>query len=368
MSLKLEHYLQSLVQQAAANRHSARSAANPEQRRETVKASFGQLLGHYALHEHQPLEPRLLERTQCDGYIRERVEIATVDGLRMAMYVLLPDNPAAQPSPAVIACHGHGYGSREIVGLEPDGSERSGASGLHKDFAIALVKEGYVVAAPELLGFGDRRLDEDKAADSPAKNSCFMLAVHLLLTGRTLAGLRVYETSRVIDYLQERSDVESTNIAIMGISGGGLVAGFTAAMDDRIRCAVVSGYASLFESSILARNHCLDNYIPGVLLEAEMPELLGLIAPRGLFLEAGAVDHLFPQQSARQAYAELRSIYSAAGAPDAVQAVFFDGGHEIHGDAAYAWLRTQLLEQTTIAGGDRNDDGATTGSFDRMGG
>lgn len=343
MSLKLEHYLQTLVQHAAIERHSVSAGANPKERRESVKKAFGRLLGHYAASSEQLLEPRLMERTPCDGYVRERVEIATVDGLRMAMYVLLPDSPATFPAPAVIACHGHGYGSREIVGLEPDGSERSGTPGLHKDFAIALAREGYVVAAPELLGFGDRRLDEDKAADSPAKNSCFMLAAHLLLTGRTLAGLRVYETTKVIDYLQQRADVDANNIAIMGISGGGLVAGFTAAMDDRIRCAVVSGYASLFESSILARNHCLDNYIPGVLLEAEMPELLGLIAPRGLFLESGAVDHLFPREPAQQAYAELRSIYSTAGAPDAVQAVFFDGGHEIHGTAAYAWLRKQLL-------------------------
>ncbi|SFF17037.1 Dienelactone hydrolase [Paenibacillus algorifonticola] len=360
MTIKLEHYLQTLVQRAAMDRQSVSAGANPEQRRETLKAAFGRLLGHYPVNEPQHLEPRLLERTPCNGYVRERVEIATVDGLRMAMYVLLPQSPAAEPAPAVIACHGHGYGSREIVGLDPDGSERSGTPGLHKDFALALVREGYVVAAPELIGFGDRRLDEDKAADSAVKNSCFMLAAHLLLTGRTLAGLRVYETSRAIDYLQQRADVDSNNIAIMGISGGGLVAGFTAAMDDRIRCAVVSGYASLFADSILTRNHCLDNYIPGVLLEAEMPELLGLIAPRGLFLESGAADHLFPREPARQAYAELRGIYSAAGVPDAVQAVFFDGGHEIHGTAAYAWLRKQLLEHSTIAGGDRNDDGTTT--------
>lgn len=66
------------------------------------------------------------------------MEIATVDGLRMPMYVLMPDGRADALVPAVIALHGHGYGSREIVGLEPDGSDRVGDPGLHRDFAVSL--------------------------------------------------------------------------------------------------------------------------------------------------------------------------------------------------------------------------------------
>jgi alpha-beta hydrolase superfamily lysophospholipase len=259
----------------------------------------------------------------------------------MAVYALIPDQLPEGPVPAVIACHGHGYGSREIVGLEADGSNRVGDPGLHKDFAVALAKAGFIVAAPELIGFGDRRLEEDKEA-APGKSSCSLLAAHLLMIGRTVAGLRVRETMRVVDYLLERPEVDSGNIGIMGISGGGLVAGFTAALDERITCAVVSGYASLFESSILDRNHCLDNYIPGVLLEAELPELLALIAPRGLFIESGSEDRVFPREPAVQAFKELQAKYDSAGAADALGIHYFEGGHEIHGAPAYDWLRKRL--------------------------
>lgn len=55
------------------------------------------------------------------------------------------------------------------------------------DFAVELVRRGMVVAAPELLGFGDRRYPEDKAI-GPKQSSCLRLAVHLLMLGRTLAG------------------------------------------------------------------------------------------------------------------------------------------------------------------------------------
>jgi dienelactone hydrolase len=286
------------------------------------------------------LEPVVLERVERDGYVRERVEITTYAGLRMPVYILIPERQAEAGMPAVVACHGHGYGSREIVGLEPDGSERSGDPGLHKDFAVELVKRGFVVAAPELLGFGDRRYPEDKAA-GPKQNSCFRISVHLLMLGRTLAGTRVYETMRAIDYLQTRREVCPHRIGCMGISGGGLVAAFTAALDERIRAAVVSGYAGTFEDTILARGHCLDNYVPGILAEAEMPDLIGLIAPRALLIESGDEDNVFPARAAKRAYDRLARIYKAAGAEGRLAADFFAGGHEISGARAYDWL--QLL-------------------------
>ncbi len=313
--------------------------------RTALERRFRERLGEFPQASAE-LNPRLLEQTVCDGYRRERVEIETGEGLRLPLYVLIPDSaPSAGPLPVVLAIHGHGYGSREIVGLRPDGTERNGETGLHKDFAVSLVRQGFVVAAPELLGFGDRRLPEDLAAanEEPGRNSCFRLSSALLLLGRTMAGYRIGETMRTLDYMRTRSEADGRRIGIMGISGGGLVAGFAAALDPRISCAVVSGYANTFADSILSRNHCLDNYIPGMLLDAEMPDLLGLIAPRGLFLESGAQDPLFGPDGAQTAYARLRRIFAAAGRPDGIEADFFEGGHEIHGGPATAWLARQFM-------------------------
>ncbi|CAH1216406.1 alpha/beta hydrolase family protein [Paenibacillus sp. JJ-223] len=323
-------------------RSSGRLSYQPEQSvqrwssllRESLVARLG---GFPAVHAE--LDPALLERTKCDGYTRERIEITTFQGLRMPLYLLIPDEAVASGTPrsAIVACHGHGYGSREISGLEPDGSDRAGDPGLHKDFAVALVRRGHVVAAPELLGFGDRRLKEDRDAP-PGTSSCTRIALHLLMAGHTLAGHRVYETSRVFDYLSTRSEVDDRRIGSMGISGGGLVTAFTAAVDERCRAAVVSGYASTFHGSILDRNHCLDNYIPGILQDADLPDLIGLIAPRPLFIESGDEDRVFPQTAAREAYARLKEIYGQAGAETVLDADFFAGGHEIGGTRAYDWL------------------------------
>lgn len=290
-----------------------------------------------------PEPPVLLERVQCSGYVRERVEWTTMDGMRMPVYVLIPDNSRGA-RPGVVAIHGHGYGSREIVGLEPDGSERGDAPpGLHKDFAVALVKQGFVVAAPELLGFGDRRLPEDIAA-GPKQSSCARISAHLMMLSRSIGGVRVAETMQAVGYLTSRPEVKPEAIGCMGISGGGLVAAYTAALDERIRATVVSGYANTFRDSILTRMHCLDNYIPGILRDAEMPELIGLIAPRSLLVESGEADRVFPRTGAVKAMDKLAMIYRAAGAEEALTADYFAGGHEISGAAAYEWLGQRFEE------------------------
>lgn len=288
-----------------------------------------------------PLAPLLLERTERPDHIRERVEITTYEGLRMPMYILFPQGSEREPRPVMLALHGHGYGSREIVGIDPDGAERKELPGLHKDFALEWVRRGFIVIAPELLGFGDRRLTEDHTAD-PKKSSCQRLALALLMAGETLAGYRIYETMRALDYVHLREEADTNRIGCMGISGGGMIASLVSALDERIGAAIVSGYANTFEDSILSRSHCLDNYIPGILREARMADLIGLIAPRPLLIEAGSEDKVFPVTGAKRAYTILEQIYEAAGVKEKLAADFFTGGHEISGQIAYDWLAEQF--------------------------
>lgn len=339
-NLTLEQYMKQLT--ASAGRRSAfRPDGSPAEWREALAARFKEMLGGFPA-DTVPLDAELEERKDCGGYVRERIEITTYEGLRMPLYLLIPDGAEREAATVVLAIHGHGYGVRDIVGLEPDGSPRRGDPGLHKDFAVSLVRRGFLVAAPELLGFGDRMLPEDRAEDEPKRNSCFRLSSALLMAGQTMAGYRIYETMRALDYVLTRPEADGSRTGIMGISGGGLVAGFTAALDDRFRCAVVSGYANTFQDSVLSRNHCLDNYIPGILQEAEMPDLLGLIAPRPLFIEAGDKDPLFGPAGVDKALDRLQDIYQAFGCRQVLEADRFDGGHEIHGDPAFDWLESKL--------------------------
>ena len=239
-----------------------------------MKIKFRKLLGGFE-DNYEALNPVLLEKSNMGNYWRLRVEITTISPLRMPVYVLIPKMKSKEKLPAVLAIHGHGYGSKEAVGLNPDGSFRED-SGYHKEFAIELLNKGIVVVIPELIGFGNRKLQADHGVGLPTDNSCYRIASQLLLVGKTLAGLRVQECRRVIDYAQSLGDVDEASIGCMGISGGGLVAAFTSILDERIKATVISGYTNTFKGSIMDRRHCLDNYIPGILTHTEMPDLIGL--------------------------------------------------------------------------------------------
>ena len=285
----------------------------------------------------------ILETMDMGSYERIRVEITTFYPLRMPIFILIPKNSPKKKLPAVLAIHGHGYGSKEAIGLNPDSTERE-EPGIHNQFAVQLVDKGLIVAVPELIGFGERKLEEDIGVGSAEANSCYRIASQLLLMGKTLAGLRVHECKRVIDYIQTLSQVDEKAIGCMGFSGGGLVAAFTSITDNRLKATVLTGYTNTFKGSIMDRQHCLDNYIPGILKAAELPELIGLIAPRSLFIESGFNDHLFPIKHVHTAIEKLEEIYQAFESEKSLASYIFEGGHEISGEQSFDWLIEQLSE------------------------
>ncbi|MBB6733966.1 alpha/beta hydrolase family protein [Cohnella zeiphila] len=284
--------------------------------------------------------PVLLERTDCGTYIREHMEMATAPHLTMPFYLLTPKE--AQPLyPAVLACPGHGYGYKQLLGLLPDGTARTGEPGLYKDYPAELARRGMMVIVPELLGLGDRRLERDRDKE-PEANSCFSLAMNLLMAGKTLAGFRVHEMMRCIDYVLSRGDVAPERIGCMGFSGGGFVCALTAALDERIAATVISGYTNTFRDSTMAKPHCSDNYVPGLQRLAEMPDIWGLIAPRPLLIESGEADAGFPLYGALKAIGRLEDVYRAAGAEASLFKDIHPGKHEISGAVAFDWLQDRL--------------------------
>ncbi|WP_456276443.1 dienelactone hydrolase family protein [Bacillus sp. AK128] len=316
-----------------------------EEWKQNLRARFQEQLGEFSYSSKEDFYPKLVEKIETEEYVRLRVEITTIGGLRAPVYILIPTtNTHHLKLPAVLALHGHGYGSKEMVGLQADGAVNDGEPGIHKNCAIQLVRKGLVVVAPEIIGFGDRRLEADIDPASTSSNSCFSIASQLLVMGKTLAGLRVFECRRIIDYLITLDEVDSQKIGCMGFSGGGLVAAFTSILDDRIKATVITGYTNTFKGSIMDRKHCLDNYVPGILQHAELPELIGLIAPRPLFIEAGKQDHLFPIEHVKHAVNVLTNIYQSFDSSDELNHDYFEGRHEISGAKSFDWLYSSLVE------------------------
>jgi dienelactone hydrolase len=287
-----------------------------------------------------PLDPQVIEQVDKADYVREKVLLRPSTHALMPVYILLPKG-AKRPLPVAVAFHGHGYGVKDIVGLWEDGEERDVPDGYHKDFAVALCRRGFAVAAPEISCFGERQTDFgylNTTIGQGVPTTCThtaMLAFHM---GGSVVGLRAYEGRRLIDYLETRSDLDTTRLGAMGISGGGMHTFFSTCLDERIRACIVSGYYSTFRDSILAMSHCACNFVPGLDSFGEMYDLVGLIAPRPMLVEAGTHDAIFPMEAVQRSVERAREVYQVFGAQDQVETDYFVGRHQISGRRAYDFL------------------------------
>lgn len=337
---KADQLLKQWTMEAAEQRAERAAGETWEEHRSRVLAELQQSLGQFE--PTRGFEPVLLERVQCEGYVRERVELSGVAGLTFGAYVLIPDGVSG-PLPGVVAVHGHGYGSRQICGMQADGTPEPEDHGIYRHFAVQLVRRGLLVIAPDVIGFGERMLDAVLEQEPDAPSSCYKLGTHLLMLGKTLTGLRVQEMIAALDYFAARPEIDPQRIGIAGFSGGSLISYVTAALDERIAAALLIGFPNTFEDSILHVHHCLCNYTPGLLNTAELPELMGLLAPRPLFLESGDADPIFPKEGFFKAVEELRDIYAQSGAPQEALAVdLFPGIHEVSGRESFDWLQATL--------------------------
>ena len=312
----------------------AADTAEAERWQAAARMKLVELLGGFP--ERVPLQAEVLERRELAGYTREKIVFQTRRNLTAIGYLLLPDG-RREPGPAIVCIPGHGRGADDIVGIAEDGSQRTEKTGYAKDFAIQAVERGYAAFALEPLAFGARR-DAAARASGPSAYSCRPAAGAAMLFGQTMVGWRVWDVMRTIDYLHSRPEVANDRIATMGISGGGTVSLFAGAVDERIRAAVVSCYFNTFRDSIVSLSHCLDNYVPGLLQSMEMYDVAGLVAPRGLFVESGDADRIFPIEGARTAYARTEPIFRVLGAEDRLGREIFAGGHEFHGVGAFEFL------------------------------
>jgi dienelactone hydrolase len=304
-----------------------------------LRPKIAELLGGFPA-ERSPLKPETLEVREFPGYRREKLVFQSRPGSYVLGYLLTPAR-ATPPHAAMICVPGHGRGVDDIVGIDAQGRDRTNKDGYQHDFAIQVAEHGMAAIALEPMAFGCRRDDRTKKKGLGA-SACQPSAGAALLLGQTMIGWRVWDVMRTIDWIETRRDLDPRRVGCMGISGGGTCTTFAAALEPRIRAAMISGYLNTFRDSILSLAHCIDNYVPGVLNWAEMYDVAGLIAPRPLFVESGERDNIFPIEASKAAFAKVRRVYAAMGAADLAQQEIFPEAHSFHGAQGLPFLAQHL--------------------------
>lgn len=294
--------------------------------RARLRAKLWELLGSWGDEERVALNPRVVEVQEEDVYRREKLVYNTAPGITAVAYLLIPKGPAL-PRPAVLCPPGHGAGKEAVA-----------QKGTPQDYGVRYAEAGFVALAPEHIGFGER---QELDRGDPQKGYR-LTNLKLQLLGRTIIGLRLWDLQRALDLLQSRPEVLPDRIGCAGLSLGGEMTLYLAALDERVRVAVISGFLNTFRHTFFAVEHCNCGYVPGILSYAEMGDIAALIAPRPLLVEAGKRDAGFPLEGAVEGYAIARRAYELLGMPERCDIEVFDGGHAFSGRKSLPWMEHWL--------------------------
>jgi cephalosporin-C deacetylase-like acetyl esterase len=248
------------------------------------------------------------------------------------------------------------YKPKQIKGrlpgiLSPCGHSAVGkADAEYQKLHINLAKRGHIVLTYDPVGQGERSQFWDGSASRSRFNlACGEHAVlgnPLYLLGTSLARYRIWDGMRGIDYLASLPEVDAARIGCIGNSGGGTLTAYIAALDPRVRVAVISCYITTLSRRMgnrIQEDPASDpeqDIFGFVSAGIDHAGLLALRAPRPTLIDAARFD-FFPIEGARESFAEAKRLYEVAGAREAIRLV---EAAEKHGltlplrQAAYAWF------------------------------
>ena len=285
--------------------------------RESIRHKLYELTGLYAIEQNEAPNPELCVEyeEQKEGYTEIRFSFASEIGTRVPCYLLIPDT-GKEKYPVAITLQGHSTGFHNSVGkikFEKDKTYQP-----RGQFGLQAVANGYISLCIEQRGMGERR---PTCPSRKGAQMCSYTALTAFMMGRTVLGERMFDVHKAIDVLSNFPKCDLEKILITGNSGGGTATYYSACYDERIKLAVPSCAFCPYRESILSIHHCSCNYIPNAYTQFEMQDLACLIAPRPLAIIAGQQDQIFPIEGVRRGFKTVKSIYTAAGVPDACRLI-----------------------------------------------
>ena len=217
-------------------------------------------------------------------------------------------------------------GHKVVVGL-------GGRAG--RNYAEELAKLGFVTIAPGYPLLANYQLDLD----------------HLGYQSGTMKA--VWDNTRAIDLLESLDFVIPKSVAAIGHSLGGHNAIYTAVFDQRIRVVATScafdSFLDYKDGDI--RGWTSTRYMPQLLqyelgeIPFDFHELVGALAPRGLYVSAPLGDSNFQWESVREITESAKPVYSLYDVSASLVVRHPDSGHDFPEEnrrEAYAFIAAQL--------------------------
>ena len=335
----------------------------------------------FSLNEDVPSDVTIGKSWELDGVEGEELSWSVGYGPRTSAWLLKPSGRIVSPMPAVLALHDHGdfkfYGKEKIangpISLDNGIVKHREAAYGGRAYANELAKRGYVVLVHDTFLWGSRRFpyetipeyqravaermvdllsDSSTPQEVALYNAAAQQHEHVVekycsLLGTTFAGLVNYEDRVALNYLISRSEVDSSRIACIGLSGGGNRAALLTATHEAVLATVIVGlmstYQGLFDQNVASHTWML--YPSGWARHGDWPDVAASRAPNPLLVQYDVDDELFTQTGMEAAHERLRDHFAWVGAPSRYTGEFYEGPHKFDlqmQEAAFRWLDIHL--------------------------
>lgn len=306
-----------------------------KEKKPIIHRKFLSMLGLEPLPERTPLKLEVTGTLQRGAYRIEKTVFQSLPGLYVTGNLYVP-NGLKGPLPAILYVCGH----------DP---HPLGAKWEYQDRGRWFAEHGYVAFILDTLEFGEVPGIHHGIHDLNMWN--------WLSLGYTPAGVEVWNAMRAVDYLETRPEVDRGRIGMTGISGGGAVTWFTAAVDERIAAAAPICATYTFGSQAAhwtASGQCDCIFFHNT-FEEDLPTVAALIAPRPLLICSGRKDRAFPPDGSHEVYRRAKRVYDlyAGGDSDRIKEVDEDAGHSdtpLFRKEARQWMNLWLTKDNNPLG------------------
>lgn len=310
--------------------------------KDQVENKLRELLGIDVISENAcPIHIEIEDTVEYDGYRLIRFCYESERGNYVPAFLLVPKQKK-EKYPLAIVLQGHTTGYHISIGVKK--YEEDEKDFPDSCFALQAVENGFAALCIEQRGMGLTR--SHRYPGPGGVHQCSFTAMTAINLGRTIIGERVWDVSRGIDTLENLAlpEIDLNKIMILGNSGGGTAAFYTACLENRIQYAVPSCAFCSYKGSIMDILHCVCNNIPRASRYFEMEDLACLITPRHLTVLAGRHDEIFPLEAVKQSYLTAEKIFERAGAANNCKLVVMPEGHRWCPDVAWNAINEEMTK------------------------
>jgi len=292
-----------------------------------------------------PPRAKVLDASNRNGLRVEFLAVESDPDFWLPVYVLKP--LGENNGRTLIALHGEGRGAVDVVGLAEGEHARQHIQEYQYDYGATWARAGFIVAVPELRGYGRLMLQDDRQHldGSPAeqlwRNSVDRLMAIYLRVGRTYAGCCVGDLIRLIDYLESRQDVDPDRIGIGSMGEGARVVSWLIAVEDRIATAAVAALKRADADTLLQ-----PRISPPAMVDArtlvDHASIFACHTPRPLCIQAGQRDKEIPIDHVEEIAGRLTYLYRLCGAEDRFSLDMHSGARVFHHERAASFFEQWL--------------------------